>query len=293
MSQQLIEAIVDYTDRQTGDSPYTTPISDVLIIRSDRVKRPVHRVFTPAICIVAQGAKWAMFGDSRFEYRAGEALIVGVEAPSLGRVTQASRDKPCLVLAITLDLAIMRSVAQNLDSIKQVNTGNVKGVLVTDFQGPLSDCALRIVRMFDTPEAVPTLYPLVMQEICYWLLTGLHGVEIAQMTLANHPSGRIKEAVDQLRERFAESVSLDELAAVARLSPSAFHRQFKMLTSLTPLQYQKQLRLLEARRLMASQGFNVEKAAFSVGYESQSQFSREYSRMFGEPPRRHLMHFVR
>ena len=152
----------------------------------------------------------------------------------------------------------------------------------------MADCALRRVRLIDTPKAIPTLYPLIMREICYWLLTGPHGGDVARMALANTPSQRVISAMHTLRSRFKETVRMDDLAAVARMSTSAFYRQFKALTLLTPLQYQKQLRLLEARRLMVSRAFNTEAAAFAVGYESPSQFSREYARMFGMPPKRHL-----
>jgi transcriptional regulator GlxA family with amidase domain len=127
-----------------------------------------------------------------------------------------------------------------------------------------------------------------MREICYWLLTGPHGGDIARLTLKSSPSQPLIRAVHDLRRRFREMVRIEELAAIARLSPSAFHRQFKALTLLAPLQYQKQLRLLEARRLMVSRAFKVEAAAFEVGYESPSQFSREYARMFGAPPKRDL-----
>ena len=127
---------------------------------------------------------------------------------------------------------------------------------------------------------------MIMREICYWLLAGPHGGEVAQMTLANSHTQRVISAIHSLRNRFAEPVRIEELASIAQMSPSAFHRQFKALTSVTPLQYQKQLRLMEARRLMVSNAANVETAAFDVGYESPSQFSREYCRMFGAPPKR-------
>jgi AraC-like DNA-binding protein len=238
------------------------------------------------MCIVAQGAKWATFGGKRLEYRAGQALVIGVETPSIGRVVEASPGEPCLVLAFELDLAIMRSVAEGLDAPPRISGEPGRGVFVTDFQGPLADCALRLVRLLDTPRAIPTLYPVIMREICYWLLTGPHGGDIARLTLANSPSRPVMNAIHSLQNRFRETVRIDELAAIARMSRSAFHRQFKALTSLTPLQYQKQLRLLEARRLMVSSGANVETASFQVGYESPSQFSREYARMFGTPPKR-------
>jgi AraC-like DNA-binding protein len=290
VSGQLAEALLRYTDNQPGESPFMTAIDGLAILRSDHPKPPRHMIALPAICIVAQGAKWATFGDNRLEYRAGQALVVGIETPSIGRVIEASPEEPCLVLAFELDLAIIRSVAAGLDKPPRGSGEPGRGVFVSDFQGPLADCALRLVRLLDTPEAISTLYPLIMREICYWLLTGPHGGAVARMALANSPSQRVISAMHSLRSRFRETVRIDDLAAIARMGTSMFHRQFKALTSLTPLQYQKQLRLLEARRLMVSRAFNVEAAAFEVGYESHSQFSREYARMFGAPPKRDLKH---
>ncbi|MGV3769258.1 MAG: AraC family transcriptional regulator [Sphingobium phenoxybenzoativorans] len=266
-----------------------TAIDGMAIMRSDHPKPPAHMIFKPSMCVVAQGAKWATFGGTQLEYRAGQALVIGVETPSVGRVIEATPGEPCLVLAFELDVAIMRSVAEGLKEPPRSNGEPGRGVLVTDFQGPLADCALRLVRLLDTPQAISTLYPVIMREICYWLLTGPHSGDIARMTLANSPSRPVMDALHDLRHRFRETVRIEELAAIARLSPSAFHRQFKALTSMTPLQYQKQLRLLEARRLMVSTAVNVETACFQVGYESPSQFSREYARMFGAPPKRNAI----
>ena len=286
MLDPLVEALLRYTERHPGESPFMTAIEGMAIMRSDHPKPPAHMLSRPAMCIVAQGAKWGMFGGNRLEYRAGQALVIGVETPSIGRVVEATPGEPCLVLAFELDLAIVRSVAEGLDAPPRASGEPGRGVFVTDFQGPLADCALRLVRLLDTPQAIPTLYPIIMREICYWLLTGPHGGEVARMTLANGPSQRVINAMHTLRTRFTEAIRVEELAAIAQMSPSAFHRQFKALTSMTPLQYQKQLRLLEARRLMISTAFNVETACFQVGYESPSQFSREYARMFGIPPKR-------
>lgn len=286
MPDPLVEALLRYTERHPGESPFMTAIEGMAIMRSDHPKPPAHMLSRPAMCIVAQGAKWGMFGGNRLEYRAGQALVIGVETPSIGRVVEATPGEPCLVLAFELDLAIVRSVAEGLDAPPRASGEPGRGVFVTDFQGPLADCALRLVRLLDTPQAIPTLYPIIMREICYWLLTGAHGGEVARMTLANGPSQRVINAMHTLRTRFTEAIRVEELASIAQMSPSAFHRQFKALTSMTPLQYQKQLRLLEARRLMISTAFNVETACFQVGYESPSQFSREYARMFGIPPKR-------
>ena len=286
MLERLVDAVTRYTKRQAGPGPFATPIDGVMILRSDHERRPNHMIFKPALCIVVQGAKWSIFGDQRFDYRAGQALLVSVEMPAIGRVAQASPSEPFLGLVIELDPAVLRDVVDGLDSVPR-SSGDLRGgVFVTDFDGPLADCALRTVRLLETPRAIPLLYPAIMREICYWLVTGPHGGDVIKLTLANSHEQRLIRAIHALRKRFAEPVRIDELAAVARLSPSAFHRQFKAMTSLTPLQYQKQLRLIEARRLMVSGGINVETAAFQVGYESASQFSREYARMFGKPPRR-------
>jgi AraC-like DNA-binding protein len=284
--EQLAQALLRYTERHGGESPFMTAIDGVGILRSDHPKPPAHMLSRPAMCIVAQGAKWATFGGNRLEYRAGQALVIGVETPSIGRVVEASPGEPCLVLAIELDLAIMRSVAEGMEAPPRASGEPGRGVFVADFQGPLADCALRMVRLLDTPKAIPTLYPVIMREICYWLLTGPQGGEIARLALTTSPSQRVINAMHSLRTRFREPIRIEELAEIAQMSPSAFHRQFKALTSLSPLQYQKQLRLLEARRLLISTSLNVEAACFQVGYESPSQFSREYTRMFGMPPKR-------
>jgi hypothetical protein len=239
MPDELAAAVLRYINRRGDASPYATPIDGVLILRSDHPKPPSHAMSRPAICIVVQGQKWATVGDRRYVYSAGQALVVGIETPSFGRVVEASPDKPCLVLAIALDLAVLRSVAEGIDDLQHATAATRRGVVVADFQGPLSDCARRLIRLLDTPKAIPTVYPLVMREMCYWLLSGPHGAEIARMALINTADQRVMLAISHLRERFAEPVRIEELAGIAHLSTSAFHRQFKELTSLTPLQYQK------------------------------------------------------
>ena len=288
MLDELVEAVKRYTDAQVGESPFATAIAGLIILRSDHEKRPRHLIFKPALCITVQGAKWAIFGDQRCDYRAGQALLVSVEMPALGTVAEASPTEPYLGVILQFDLAIMRQVMEELNTPPEVSHKVGRGVLVTDFDGPLAACAVRMVRLLDTPKAISVLYPAIMREICYWLLTGPHGGDVVKMALTNSHAQRVISAIHLLRDRFAEPVRIEELALVAQMSPSAFHRQFKAITSMTPLQYQKQLRLLEARRLMVSEAINVETAAFQVGYESASQFSREYSRMFALSPRRDI-----
>lgn len=286
MLNALAEAVTHYTDAHEGSSPFPTAVPGLTLLRSDQAKQPHYLVYKPALCIVVQGAKWAMFGDRRLDYRAGQALVVSVEMPALGTVCEASPSEPYLGVIIEFDLSAMREVRDSLETPPTGGGERSRGIFVTDFAGPLADCALRMVRLLDTPAAIPILYPALMREICYWLLSGPHGAEVMSMTLASSHTRCVLDAIHALRDRFSEPVRIEELASVARLSPSAFHRQFKSITSMTPLQYQKQLRLMEARRLMLAEEANVETAACQVGYESASQFSREYSRLFGLPPRR-------
>ena len=282
----LTRAVQRFTETQMGESPFMTAVDGLVILRSDHAKHPKHLIFKPALCITVQGAKWAMFGDHRLDYRAGQALVVSVEMPAFGTVAKASPEEPYLGVILQLDLLIMREMLDALDAAPEPSGKVGRGVFVTDFHGPMEDCVLRMVRLLETPRAIPLLYPAMMREICYWLLTGPHGSEVVRMTLTNSHAHHVVSAIHSLRDRFAEPVRIEELATVARMSSSAFHRQFKAITSMTPLQYQKQLRLLEARRLMVAEAMNVESAAFQVGYESPSQFSREYTRMFRASPRR-------
>jgi AraC-like DNA-binding protein len=286
MTDDLVDSVLRYTRGQPGESPFRTAIEGLMILHAVAPKPLSHMIIRPALCVTLQGAKWTAFGERRFDYRAGETMVVGVEMPAIGRVIEASPAKPYLGIVLELDLGLMREVMETLDDAPVASDASRHGAFVTDFAGPLADCVARAIRLLDRPQAIPMLYPALMREICYWLLTGPQGGAIARMALGSDRTHRIVSAVHALRDRFTDPVRIEALAAIAQLSPSAFHRQFKALTGMTPLQFQKQLRLFEARRLLASGECNVETAAFRVGYESASQFSREYSRMFGAPPLR-------
>jgi AraC-like DNA-binding protein len=206
--------------------------------------------------------------------------------PAFGRVTKASKERPYLGITIDLDVGVLREVMDQLDEPPVPSNSQGIGVFASPLEGGLADCVVRLVRLVDNPKAIPVLQPTIMREICFWLLTGPYAGEICKLVLPNSHLQRVAEAIYLLRDNFTKPVRIEHLAAAARMSPTSFHQHFKILTSMTPLQYQKQLRLLEARRLMASNDVNVSHAAFQVGYESPSQFSREYARMFGTPPKR-------
>ena len=285
--RRLARELRRYTDAQGTGNPYATAIEGFMVLRSDCAKMPAHRLMQPALCVTVQGAKWAMFGERRCDYRAGQALVVSTEMPSRGTVSAASAREPFLGLVIPFDLAMLHEMAETMqarwDGVEPAETA---GVFVVDLHRELLHCALRAVRLLQTPEAIPYLYPAILREICYWVLAGPGGEQIFHAVRGKTSERPILAAMHTLRERFAEPVRVEALAADAAMSLSTFHRQFKAMTAMSPLQYQKQVRLLEARRAMLAEGANVETAALRVGYESASQFSREYSRMFGRAPRR-------
>ncbi|MEK2604128.1 AraC family transcriptional regulator [Burkholderia arboris] len=289
MSEELVERVARLTGEQGDERRFETAIDGLILLRSNRERLPAPLIMRPALCVVVQGAKWTTFGGRRYDYGPGRALVVSVEMPATSRIVKASETEPFLGIVLEFDLAMMRDVLERLDAPPQAAGPIGHGVCVTDFGGPLADCVLRMMRLLDTPAAIPVVAPLVMREICYWLLAGPHGGEVSRVVFANGHAQRVVAAIHALRGQFAEAIRVEELAAVAQMSPSAFHRQFKALTSMTPLQYQKQLRLLEARHLMVTGAANAETAAYRVGYESASQFSREYARMFGAPPRRDVV----
>lgn len=286
----LVQELRAYTEVSAATNPYPTAIEDFLILRSDRPKLPSYRLFRPALCITIQGAKWATFGERRFEYRAGQAMVVTVEMPSRGAVSEASPSAPFLGFVLALDMAVLHEMAEQMPThaAVQVPEDGMPGVCVVDLCAEALDCLRRSVRLLDTPEAIPLIYPSIHRELCYWLLAGPGGQQVLRAASSSRSETRLIDAIHALKARYSQQLRVPELAAIAGMSPATFHRQFKASTAMSPLQYQKQLRLLEARRLMLTSGANVETAATQVGYESSSQFSREYARMFGRPPRRDI-----
>lgn len=285
VTDAVFDAVTRFTSRQTGESPFLTAIDGLIVLRWYDGRHPSHVIHRPSLCLVVQGAKWTTFGDTRFTYRTGEAMVVTVDMPGFSQIIETEPGKPYLSIVIELDPAAMREILAQLENAPAAKREACAGAFVVDGRGPLADCALRAIRLLDTPAAIPILYPAIQREICYRLLTGPHAGEVATIALAHTRAPGVVAAVHALRDRFVEPIQVEDLVKISHLSPSSFHRQFKALTSMTPLQYQKQFRLMEARRLMLSDAISAERAAFRVGYVSASQFSREYSRMFGTPPR--------
>lgn len=285
----LKSALDDYiASRGGGDRAFLTPVGGVVVFRASQPglpERPQLVLYKPALCVVAQGAKQVTLGNETFDYPEGAALVVSVEVPAFGGVTKASPATPYMGMTIELDTTAMREVLEQMET-PPLPTADRLGAFVERLSDPLVDCVTRLARLLKTPEAIPVLYPSIMREICYWLLAGPNGGEVCKIARMDSHTRRIADAIHLVRKDFARNIRVEEMAEAARMSLSSFHQHFKTLTAMSPLQFQKQLRLLEARRLMVTEAMSVTSAALHVGYESASQFSREYTRMFGVPPKR-------
>ncbi|MFS8111578.1 AraC family transcriptional regulator [Rhizobium jaguaris] len=288
MSSALKNALTQFIEANDCDDRgvFSTGIDGLYIMRSTELKMPHAMVYKPALCVVVQGAKQLMLNDRLIDYGEMQALIISIELPASGRVIEASAEKPYIAISLEFDVSVMREVMEQLDVPPKPTGGTDLGIFVEDLSQPLAECLVRLTSLLATPRAIPVLYPAIMREICFRMLTGPNGGEVCKLVLPDSQTRRIADAIHLLRNNFTQPMRIEQLAAAARMSPSSFHQHFKTLTSMTPLQYQKQMRLLEARRLMVAGGANVENAAYQVGYESASQFSREYARMFGAPPKR-------
>ena len=283
----LRQAIRNYAE-QHGDEDglAETPVPGLRVMAAFAPGRPKRSVYRPLICLVLQGAKHLIAGTEVREIAAGDAVFIAADVPVVGQVARASREEPYLALSIELDMAIMQEIALQLPARSPPSRRTGATVFSDDTDRAALDCAERLMRLIDRPDSVPILLPAILRELQYWLLSGRYGAEVRALALPDSNARQIARAVEVVRAEYRKPIAVDRLAAAAGMSASSFHRHFKAVTSLSPLQFQKQLRLIEARRLMLSEGTSASNAAFEVGYESVAQFTREYRRMFGAPPKR-------
>jgi AraC-like DNA-binding protein len=286
LATALRRAVRAYGDRHANpDGLALPPVPGLRVLRTYAPGTPTRSMYRPLVCLVLQGAKLMTVG--RCEQRLvgeGQSVILGVDAPVIGQIIKASRDEPYLAVAIELDMMVMQSVALEMGATELSRPSNVT-LFVETLDDTILNCAARLMRLIDHPEAITVVRPAILRELHYWLLTSAHGPDLRRLCLPNGSFERIARAIDVLRADFRKPIAVEKLAQVARLSLTAFRRHFRAMTSVSPNQFQKQLRLGEARRLMLTQGYSASRAAFEVGYSSVSQFSREYARMFGLPPR--------
>jgi AraC-like DNA-binding protein len=278
MPDDLRDAVLRYTtsNRQSANTA-VTPVPGLFLIQRTTPTELEHTLIKPLVCLVLQGRKRVAISDSAFSYGAGDTMIVTGNVPTASRISEASAANPYLSLALDLDPAVITDLVMGAPEKSSQPTWQ-------NTDKDLRDALRRLVLLLERPDSLPVLKEALLREIHHWLLLGPHGQAIRNLGLPGSHSQRIARAVAILRAEFAQPLPIERLAAVAGMSRSTFHQHFRSITSLSPLQFQKHLRLIEARRLVLSQGKAFSQVAFEVGYESASQFSREYARMFGRSP---------
>ena len=263
-----------------------TSIPGLALTRYNEDTKASRCFYTPMVALVVQGYKHSIIGDHQANYGKNQCVVVGVDMPGVFHVTGASEEVPFLSLSVRLDRRIISQQIAELPTILIENTEPLNPVVVSDVSKDLLDAFIRLVELLDTPSRIPILSPLILREIHFYLLSGNQGGCLRLFNTSGTQASQIAQAVAWLREHYTTPLRMEELARQVNMAPATFNRHFKEITSLSPLQFQKRLRLYEAERLMLIEGKDAGTAALSVGYESVSQFTREYKRQFGEPPHR-------
>lgn len=284
-SRALHELVLQLERHTPHDGIFQTPVPGVSVYRMSRPSGDVdHATQDPAVCIVAQGCKELMLRDERLVYDAAHFLVFSIELPVVTRILEATPRSPFLCLRLDLQPADIAALLAQRGDLPTPARASCRGLYVSRSSEALLDAAVRLLRLHDTPDDMAVLGPLAQQEILYRVLKSDQGERLAQVARADSHASRIARAIAWLKAHFTEPLRIDTLAEQAHMSVSSLHHHFRAVTAMSPLQFQKQLRLLEARRLLLSTAGDAASTGYRVGYESPSQFSREYARMFGAPP---------
>ncbi|APU76704.1 AraC family transcriptional regulator [Vibrio parahaemolyticus] len=272
-------------DRWTGNAnQYDTPISGLRFSRWTTPTPPTSYTHNPSICLIAQGRKRVLLGEESFIYDANHFLISSVDLPIIANIIEASEEQPYLGLIMELDLTEISQLIVDSELAFTQSKEAQKGIAVGELSESLLDAFVRLAELLDEGQNIKILAPIIKREIFYRLLMSEQGTRLHQIVTAGSHSHQIAKAIDWLKNNFVKPLSVGDLASFTGMSKSSFYTHFRSMTSMTPLQFQKKLRLSEARRLMLTENLDAMAATFKVGYESPSQFSREYSRLFGAPP---------
>ncbi|MFO3722175.1 AraC family transcriptional regulator [Pseudomonas sp. Marseille-P8916] len=279
------QELADLILRHAGE-PYGTAsaVDDLYLVAYRENVRSVPSLAQPALCVLAQGSKSLFLGDEQYTYDPLHYMVVSVTLPISRVRLDASPETPSLGLRLDIDPAHISQLIAESGPMLVPNLPSGRGLYVEKTDPQLLDALLRLVRLLDSPRDIPMLAPLIRREILYRLLRGPQGYRLYEIALANSQTHRVSQAIAWLNQHFQRPLRIEDLAREVNLSTSTLHHRFKAVTSMSPLQYQKQLRLQEARRLMLNEGLEAAVAGYRVGYESPSQFSREYSRLYGAPP---------
>lgn len=286
LTQELAENVARRTD---GKEWTETDIDGLEFYRQNAPTSRSVCIVEPSIALVVQGAKSMTLGEQTFRYDPSRFLITSLDLPAKMQVLEASKDKPYLGVVLKLDLAVMSDLMLQTPLFRQKDVVTDQGMVLGNTTPDLLSAIQRLVGVLDEPVSIPVIAPLIKKEIFWRVLISEQGARLRQIVSAGSHGLRIARAIEWLKVNYDQHLSVDELAEMARMSKSSFHHHFRELTSMSPLQYQKRLRLMEAKRLMMGEDFDASAAAYKVGYESPSQFSREYSRLFGNSPKRDVV----
>ena len=286
--QHTLAGIIDRWTRDLHDCDCSTPISNLSFFRREAPAKPVVCLVEQSIVLVVQGAKRMWLDGRAYPYDKGHFLITSLDLPANSEVIAASPEQPCLGLTMKLDLQMIAELLTHGSLPIPREQGTDKGMELGEVTSALLEPFRRLVELMDDQTAIEVLAPMIQREICYRLLTGDQAGRLRQIASAGSQGHRIARAIDWLKANYRLPLRIEDLCGKVQMSTSSLHHHFRQLTGMSPLQYQKWLRLTEARRLMLNEDLDAASSAFQVGYESPSQFSREYSRLFGAPPKRDI-----
>jgi AraC-like DNA-binding protein len=281
--EELVER-VNLAVREDGE---IQPLKGLYLARVSVPLGKIHSVLEPSFCVIAQGSKEVLLGNNRYQYDPFHYLLSTIELPRASQVLEASRERPYLSLRLRLEPQLVSSVMVEAGHfVSPRNAADIRAIAVSPLDANLLDAVLRLVRLLDTPAEAPILVPMIMREIIYRLLRGEQGGRLRHLAVMGGSVSTIARAVQRIRQDFDQPLRIEQLAQEFGMSISSFHQHFKAVTGMSPLQFQKQLRLQEARRLMLSENLDAARVAYRVGYNDASHFNREYKSVFGVPPMR-------
>src|SRR5215217_2483994 len=285
-AQASREELVERIARSIREDGTVEPLEGLHLNRSSSPTEPVYGVSKPAFCVIAQGSKEILLGDDCYRYDPAHYLITTAELPVAGQITEASEERPYLSLRLELDPALVGSVMVESGHPAPRDHAAVKAIDVSPLDAGLLDAVVRLLRLLDSSTEARFLAPLVTREIVYRLLIGEQGGRLRHTAVLGGHRHLIARALERLRKDFDRPLRIEDVARELGMSVSGFHHHFKALTAMSPLQFQKQMRLQEARRLMLAEDLDAAGAGYRVGYSDASHFTREYKRLFGAPPMR-------
>jgi AraC-like DNA-binding protein len=287
-TQSHREELVERIARALPEDGTLDVASSFRLARSSKPTEPIHSLYQPAFCVVAQGRKQALLGEKVFRYDPGHYLIYTVDLPLTFQVAEATKERPYLGFRLDLDPSLVASVMLESSIVPKKGGVSMKAMDVSPLDADLLDAVVRLVRLLDAPAEGKVLAPLITREIIFRLLASGQGGRFSHLIAAGGDTHRISKAIGRLRENFDQLLKIEDLAHELGMSVSGFHHHFKSVTAMSPLQFQKQIRLQEARRLMLGEDLDAASAGFRVGYEDPAYFSRDYKKLFGAPPQRDI-----